>query len=335
MKILITGIAGFIGMHLGKYLSKKGFEVVGIDNINSYYDTELKYARLNELGVLRQDILYNKKVNGNNGLVFTELNLLDAGNLTTLFAKEKFEVVIHLAAQAGVRYSITNPNDYIESNIIGFFNIIEACRSFPVKHFIFASSSSVYGNSNKVPFSIDQKTDEPVSLYAATKKSNELIAHTYSNLYKIPSTGLRFFTVYGPWGRPDMAYFNFTRDILSNKEISLYNGGDLKRDFTYIDDVVECINRLINMPPATMPFYRILNIGNQDPVQVSEFLKIIERKTGKKAIIKNLPMQPGDVNMTFSDSSEIEKLTGFLPNTPIEKGLDVFISWFQEFYSLK
>jgi UDP-glucuronate 4-epimerase len=338
MKILLTGAAGFIGMHTAQRLLKEGHEVIGLDNINSYYDTNLKYGRLNELGIPKSAILYNKILTGHTGFKFIELDLNDAGNLMALFAKQQFDIVINLAAQAGVRYSITNPKDYIESNIVGFFNLLECCRTFVPKHLIYASSSSVYGNSTEVPFRTTNNTDSPVSLYAATKKTNELMAYTYSHLYSIPCTGLRFFTVYGPWGRPDMAYFSFTKNIIEQQPISLYNNGNLKRDFTYIDDIVESIVRLIPKTPVATSneaAYRLINIGNQNPVEVSTFVSVLETCIGKKATIESTPMQPGDVYTTYADTSEIESITGFTPNTSIEKGLQRFVNWFKSHYSIK
>jgi UDP-glucuronate 4-epimerase len=335
MKILITGTAGFIGMHLAQKLVSLGFDVVGLDNINSYYDTSLKYNRLGQLGIHKQDIFYNKLIHGKPHFRFVEMDLSDAGNLMALFGKEQFDVVINLAAQAGVRYSITNPRDYINANVIGFFNLLEACRTFPLKHLIYASSSSVYGNNKDIPFTTDHKTDEPISLYAATKKSNELMAYTYSHLYSMPSTGLRFFTVYGPWGRPDMAYFTFTRNIINNLPIQLYNNGNLKRDFTYVSDIVESIVRLLDKAPNTLNHtapHRLLNIGNQHPVEVKTFVAIIEKLIGKSAIIENLPMQPGDVNITFADTKPIQELTGFEPNTSLELGLKYFVDWYLKYF---
>jgi UDP-glucuronate 4-epimerase len=337
MRILVTGTAGFIGMHLTSKLVNLGFEVVGIDNINSYYDTKLKYDRLAVLGITREKILYNKPVQGRLLFTFVELDLNDAGNLIALFAKNNFDIVINLAAQAGVRYSITNPRDYINSNVVGFFNLIEACRTYPVKHLIYASSSSVYGNNIEIPFSTLHKTDEPISLYAATKKSNELMAYTYSHLYGIPSTGLRFFTVYGPWGRPDMAYFSFTRNVINEMPIQLYNHGNLERDFTYVDDIVSSICALIKLPPESINAgapHRVLNIGNQKPVKVISFVTILEKLIGKKAIIEDLPMQPGDVIRTFSDSTEIQLLTGVKTNTILEHGLNEFVKWYLSYFGL-
>ncbi len=332
-KILITGAAGFIGMHVCRQLVASGHDVTGIDNLNAYYDTELKYGRLQELGINRSDILYNRAIEATSGFTFIELDINDAGNLMALFAKKQFDIVLHLAAQAGVRYSITNPRDYIESNMVGFFNMIEACRTFPVQHFIYASSSSVYGNNKIIPFSTGHKTDEPISLYAATKKSNELMAYTYAHLYKIPTTGLRFFTVYGPWGRPDMAYFSFTKNILTKQPIELYNNGNLKRDFTYVDDVATAIEKLLPLAPTGEEPSRLLNVGNRHPVEVKTFLECIEEHLQQKAVIINKPMQPGDVDITYADTSAIEALTGFAPHTPLDKGLGAFVEWYKHYYS--
>lgn len=334
MKILVTGAAGFIGMHVCLKLVELNYEIVGMDNINSYYDTSLKYDRLAQLGIQKEKIFYNQKIGGLPNFSFLEVDLSDAGSLMALFSKEKFDVVINLAAQAGVRYSITNPRDYINSNVVGFFNLLEACRTYPIKHFIYASSSSVYGNNKTIPFSTEHKTDEPISLYAATKKSNELMAYTYAHLYKIPATGLRFFTVYGPWGRPDMAYFSFTKNITEGKEIQLYNHGKLKRDFTYVDDIVNSIAALVDKYPTNNENQapnRVLNIGNQNPVDVITFVNILENLIGQKARIKNVPMQPGDVAITYADTSEIEALTGVAPNTPLKTGLEQFVSWYKNY----
>jgi UDP-glucuronate 4-epimerase len=332
---LVTGAAGFIGMHVSKKLSDDGYEVIGIDNINSYYETSLKYGRLDVLGIQKESILYNKVIIGKTNFKFVELDLTDAGGLMALFASQHFDVIINLAAQAGVRYSISNPKDYIESNIIGFFNLLECCRLFPVKHLIFASSSSVYGNSNDVPFTTNQQTDKPISLYAATKKTNELFAYNYSHLFDIPATGLRFFTVYGPWGRPDMAYFNFTKKILAGEPVELYNHGELKRDFTYVDDIVESIARLVEKQPIKTekePAFQLFNIGNQQPVDVISFVQTLETILNKKASIINKPMQAGDVTITFSDTSDLENYIDFKPNTSLEAGLENFVSWFKKFY---
>ncbi len=336
MKILVTGAAGFIGMHISLKLALENHEVIGIDNINSYYDVNLKYGRLQNLGINKDEILYNKAIAGIKKFSFVELDLQDAGNLMALFAVNRFDIVINLAAQAGVRYSITNPRDYIESNIVGFFNILETCRNFPVKHLIYASSSSVYGKTNEIPFKVTQTTDQPISLYAATKKSNELMAFTYAHLYKIPMSGLRFFTVYGPWGRPDMAYFSFTKNIYESKAIHLFNGGDLKRDFTYIDDVVEVINRLLLASPQTgkeTP-HKVYNIGNNQPELVTKFLSVLEGFIGSKAIIEIKPRQPGDVDITYADCSELNALINFKPDTPIQIGLKNFVEWYKEYYKI-
>ena len=332
-KNLITGVAGFIGYHLAKSLSRLNFQIVGIDNLNNYYDPNLKIARLNNLKELPN-------------FEFKKLDLLDKKNILKLFEKNNFEDVIHLAAQAGVRYSLENPYAYIDSNILGFINILEACRNYPANHIIFASSSSVYGANVKQPFSENDNVDHPVSLYAATKKSNELIAHTYSNLYNLPSTGLRFFTVYGPFGRPDMAYFSFTKDIIEGRAIKIFNNGNLARDFTYIDDIIDGIIKLLNKVPAannewdrkksepstSFAPYKIFNIGNNKPIKLMDFVSILEDKIGKKAIKEFLPMQPGDVYSTFADINSLYKYIGFEPKTNIEKGLEIFVNWYRNFY---
>ena len=335
MKILITGAAGFIGMHTSLRFLNEGYEVIGIDNINGYYDPSLKYGRLNELGIKKEELFYNKQIFGKKKFSFLELDLKDAGGLMALFAKHQFDIVINLAAQAGVRYSITNPRDYIDSNIVGFFNLLESCRAFPVKHLIFASSSSVYGNSSDVPFKTSHNTDQPISLYAATKKTNELLAYNYAHLFGIATTGLRFFTVYGPWGRPDMAYFSFTRKILAEEDIELYNHGNLKRDFTYVDDIVEAIAQLVHKPPVkndSEPAFQIFNIGNQHPVDVITFVKVLEEVLQIKASIVNRPMQAGDVSITFSDTSELESYIEFKPDTSLQYGLGEFVNWYKMFY---
>ena len=332
-KILITGAAGFVGYHLTNLLCKNENEIIGIDNLNDYYDVNLKKDRLQQL-----EKFENFK--------FVKLDLVNRNSLFDLFKKENFEYIIHLAAQAGVRYSIENPYAYIDSNISGFINILEACRNHPVKHLIYASSSSVYGANVKQPFSENDNVDHPVSLYAATKKSNELMAHTYSELYKIPTTGLRFFTVYGPWGRPDMAYFSFTKDILEGKEIKVFNNGDLERDFTYIDDIVNAIEKLIYKIPVAKPEwdrvkaepstsfapYKIFNIGNNQPVKLMDFISTLENLLGKKANKKFLPMQSGDVYSTFADISKLNELIGYKPTTTIQQGLSKFVKWYNEYY---
>lgn len=324
-------------MHLALTLTYNGHQVVGIDNLNSYYDVSLKYDRLLQLGVVRDRVLYNKEISGIDNFLFVELDVLDAGNLAALFIKHQFDVVIHLAAQAGVRYSITNPRDYVETNIVGFFNVIEACRAFPIKHFIYASSSSVYGNSTDVPFKITNNTDTPISLYAATKKSNELMAYTYANLFGIKSTGLRFFTVYGPWGRPDMAYYSFTKNIIEEKPIQLFNSGELFRDFTYIDDIITSIVRLLNLndagAPISFPPHSIYNIGNSKPENILRFVNCLEHHIGKNAIIENRPMQPGDVAITYSDTSALEKYINYKPIIDIDEGLFHFVDWYKRYYN--
>lgn len=334
-KILVTGAAGFIGYHLSKTLCKNDFNVLGLDNLNSYYDVNLKTDRL-------------KQLENYDNFQFVKIDLVNKKDLFNFLSKEKFNYIIHLAAQAGVRYSIENPFAYIDSNIKGFLNILEACRNYPVEHLIYASSSSVYGANVKQPFSENDNVDHPVSLYAATKKSNELMAHTYSDLYKIPTTGLRFFTVYGPWGRPDMAYFSFTKAILESKEISVFNNGDLERDFTYIDDIVSAIEKLLDKIPVETPEwdrvkadpatsfapYRVFNIGNNHPVKLMDFITVLENKIGKKAIKKYLPMQPGDVYSTYADIDALHSLIGYKPTTSIEEGLGKFILWYKEYYKI-
>ncbi|UZR95499.1 NAD-dependent epimerase [Chondrinema litorale] len=344
-KVLVTGAAGFIGMHTVMKLLSEGFEVVGLDNINDYYDVRLKYARLEELGIDKNNILYNWLTDGHDGFKFLQLDLEDAGNLNNLFAKQNFSFVINLAAQAGVRYSITNPRNYISSNIIGFYNILEACRNYPVEHLVFASSSSVYGLNKSVPFKESDHTAHPVSLYAATKKSNEVIGHAYSQLYNISMTGLRFFTVYGPWGRPDMAPFKFTKAILEGKEIDVYNHGEMQRDFTYIDDIVEGVYKIMLSPslvdsdydhihpsPASSSApYRILNIGNSSPVHLIKFIKAIEQATGHKAKINMMDMQPGDVQTTYADTSKISNEINYKSKTNIQVGISKFVNWYSNF----
>jgi UDP-glucuronate 4-epimerase len=333
MKILVTGSAGFIGSHLCLNLQKAGHSVTGLDNLNSYYDTELKYGRLNFQGIIRKEIFYNKLIDGNNSIRFIEMDLLDSGNLQALFAKEKFEIVINLAAQAGVRYSITNPKDYIDSNMTGFFNVLEACRNFPVKSLIFASSSSVYGNSKKVPFVETDATDNPVSFYAATKKSNEVLAHSYAHLYKIPTIGLRFFTVYGPWGRPDMAMFMFTKSILEGAPLKVFNNGELFRDFTYIDDITQGISNVVNYLDKNESLeYELFNIGNSKPVNVLDFIKAIESETGRKAHLDFQPMQNGDVVQTYASTSKLDRFFAYKPAIEIKEGIKNFVSWYRDYY---
>ena len=340
MKILVTGAAGFIGFHLCRALLEKGNTVVGLDNINEYYNVHLKYARLGELGISREDSsLFLKECKGNkyrNSFLFFRMNLEDRENLPKLFSEHKFDVVCNLAAQAGVRYSIENPETYIDSNIVGFLNVLECCRHNKIKHLLYASSSSVYGENKKVPFSTLDNVDHPISLYAATKKSNELMAYTYSHLFGIPTTGLRFFTVYGPWGRPDMAIYLFADAIFKNKPIKVFNHGNMSRDFTYIDDIVNGIEILLATPPektTEKPAYRVSNIGNGNSESLGDFIKAIETSFGKEAQKEYLPMQAGDVPRTWANVSELEKL-GYKSKTSIEKGVVEFVSWFKKYYAI-
>ncbi len=331
MKILVTGTAGFIGFHLAKRLIARGDEVVGLDNINAYYDTELKYARLEACGITREKA-DSGKMTGSAlfpGYRFIKASLEDKTTIDRLFGQEKFDRVVNLAAQAGVRYSLSNPQAYIDSNITGFINILEACRHYPVAHLVYASSSSVYGSNTKMPLSTSDRTDNPVSLYAATKKSNEMMAHAYSHLFGIPSTGLRFFTVYGPWGRPDMAAFLFARAILDGKPIQVFNYGDMYRDFTYIDDIIEGVVRVIDHAPQTkIPPAELFNIGNSSPVKLMDYIEAIENALGKKAVREYLPMQPGDVYKTFADVSDLEEKLNYHPSTPITEGVKRFVEWY-------
>jgi UDP-glucuronate 4-epimerase len=348
MSILVTGTAGFIGYHLARRLLERGDEVIGIDNINDYYDTGLKYGRLKELGFAESDFAFGKRYESERypGHIFYRVDIADKEALDRIFAEHKPRRVCHLAAQAGVRYSLTNPDAYIQSNIVGFANILEACRHHEVEHLAYASSSSVYGLNERMPFSVGDNVDHPISLYAASKKSNELMAHTYSHLYGLPTTGLRFFTVYGPWGRPDMALFLFTKAILEDRPIDVYNYGKMKRDFTYIDDIVEGVVRIIDHPaepnscwsglrpdPASSKApYRVYNIGNGKPVELMEFIEAIEAELGKKAQKNLLPIQPGDVPATWADTSALERDFGYKPSTPVREGIRRFIKWYREFY---
>jgi len=332
-KILVTGAAGFIGFHLAKKLLEQSYPVIGIDNLNDYYDPQLKRSRLEIL----------KKYPN---FTFQKMDLKERDSVEKVFAKHRPDYVINLAAQAGVRYSIENPFVYVDSNLTGFMNILEACRSYPVKHLLYASSSSVYGGNKVVPFSTEHPVDHPVSLYAATKKSNELMAHTYSHLYSIPTTGLRFFTVYGPWGRPDMAYFSFAKKILAGEVIDVYNHGKMERDFTYIDDIVQGLEKLIPRPPEGNPDwdeekdplsesfapYKIYNIGNNQPVALETFIAALEEKLGKKAEKNYMEMQPGDVVRTYADVRDLEKDINFKPDTTIDQGLEKFVQWYKEYY---
>jgi UDP-glucuronate 4-epimerase len=333
-KILVTGSAGFIGFHLTKRLIEEGNEVIGMDNINAYYDVRLKLARLKETGVEQNEIEYGELLQSktHEKYHFIKLNLEDRCAMERLFAIQKFDVICHLAAQAGVRYSIENPYAYIESNIVGFMNVLECCRHNRIKHLVYASSSSVYGNSDKIPFSENDQVDYPVSLYAATKKANELIAHTYSHLYQLPTTGLRFFTVYGPWGRPDMAPMLFAKAITSGEPIKVFNHGYLSRDFTYIDDIIEGVIRVMDNIPTQEdehPYFRIFNIGNSQPVQLREFIRTMEKEIGIKANLKMYPMQKGDVKVTFANTKALETSTGYSPSTTLREGISQFICWYK------
>ncbi|MFK7833391.1 MAG: NAD-dependent epimerase [Winogradskyella sp.] len=339
MKILVTGAAGFIGFYVSKILLSKGHQVVGLDNINDYYDVNLKYARLNELGISESeaskfDILCNSS---SSNFTFVRMNLENRDELPKLFKNEQFDIVCNLAAQAGVRYSLENPETYVDSNLVGFLNILECCRNNDIKHLVYASSSSVYGMNKKIPFSTDDNVDHPISLYAATKKSNELMAHTYSHLFNIPTTGLRFFTVYGPWGRPDMAMFLFTDAIVNDRPIKVFNHGNMERDFTYIDDIVEGVVRIIEKSTEKRiedkNLYKVYNIGNNNSVKLLDFIKEIEVNLDKVATKNMMDMQPGDVERTWADVDELIKDYDYSPNTSIKHGVKSFIDWFKGYYN--
>lgn len=342
MKILVTGAAGFIGFHLSKVLLANGHSIIGIDNLNDYYDPGLKLGRLNELGLNLSSLPnYNHSVlstHKNLDFNFIRLNLEDRDEIPLLFQKHGFDAVCNLAAQAGVRYSLENPESYIDSNIVGFLNILEACRHNKIKHLVYASSSSVYGLNSKIPFSTEDKVDTPISLYAASKKSNELMAHTYSHLYGIRTTGLRFFTVYGPWGRPDMAMFLFTKAILENKPIKVFNEGKMARDFTYVDDIVEGIRLIIeNTDSKTLDsskLYKLYNIGNNNSVNLMDFIGAIENKLCIQALKQYMPIQPGDVEKTWANVDNLISEYGYCPNTPIEVGVSRFVDWYKDYYKV-
>jgi UDP-glucuronate 4-epimerase len=350
VKILVTGVAGFIGAALTERLLKRGDQVYGIDNMNNYYDVSLKEARL-------------ARLEGRSGFTFQKIDIVDRQTMPKLFGQQRFEAVMHLAAQAGVRYSIENPHAYIDANLVGFCNILEGCRHNGVKHLVFASSSSVYGANTRLPFSEHDNVDHPVSLYAASKKANELMAHTYAHLYKLPCTGLRFFTVYGPWGRPDMALFKFTKGILEGQAIPVFNRGQMVRDFTYIDDIVEGVVRSIDRPPhpsagwkdeswvtpngsrltnhdlpdpaTSYAPYRIYNIGNNQPVELMRYIEVLENCLGKKARMELLPLQNGDVPATYADVTDLEHDVGFRPKTPVETGVAKFVEWYKQYYGIR
>ncbi len=336
MRVLVTGAAGFIGFHLAKRLLERGDEVVGLDNLNDYYDVSLKHARLAQL-------------QAKSGFTFEKVDLSDQTAIERIFSDQKLESVVNLAAQAGVRYSLQNPHVYLQSNLTGFLNILEGCRHHPVKHLVYASSSSVYGSNTRMPFSVHDTVDHPVSLYAASKKANELMAHTYSHLFRIPTTGLRFFTVYGPWGRPDMALFLFTKAILEGKPIDVFNEGKMRRDFTYVDDIVEGIVRVLDRPAPPNPEwssdqpdpgssnapYRVYNIGNHQPVELMEFIRLIEQRLGRKAEMNLMPIQPGDVPATFADIEDLSRDVGFHPATPVSVGIERFVDWYVDYYKVE
>ncbi|MDA3789927.1 MAG: NAD-dependent epimerase [Desulfobacula sp.] len=345
MKVLVTGVAGFIGYSLTARLLEEGHKVWGIDNLNDYYDVNLKKDRLARLSA-QEARQKGQTKNKQNAFTFLKLDLADRTSIKDLFDANSFDCVVNLAAQAGVRYSIDNPASYVDSNLVGFGNILEGCRHSKVKHLVYASSSSVYGLNTLMPFSVRHNVDHPISLYAASKKANELMAHTYSYLYNLPCTGLRFFTVYGPWGRPDMALFLFTNAIMNNKPIKVFNNGNMQRDFTYIDDIVEGVIRVMKKIPKPDPDwssdspnpssscvpYKLYNIGNNQPVELMEFIRSIEKAIGKKAIIDYLPLQPGDVPATYADVNDLIADTGFKPSTPVNQGIQNFVDWYQSYY---
>lgn len=334
MKVLVTGAAGFIGMHVARQLLARGDEVVGLDNLNDYYDVSLKMARLSRL-------------EGQPGFSFIKADVADRAAMERVFANEGIDTVVHLAAQAGVRYSIENPHAYVDSNLVGFMNILEGCRHHAVKHLVYASSSSVYGANTATPFSVHDNVDHPLSLYAASKKANELMAHTYANLYGLPVTGLRFFTVYGPWGRPDMALFLFTRNILAGKPIDVFNYGNHRRDFTYVDDICEGVIRVLDNPaprnedwdgakpdPGTsFAPYRLYNIGNSQPVELMRYIEVLEQRLGREAQKNLLPLQPGDVPDTYADVEDLSRDVGYRPSTPVEEGIARFVDWYLDYYA--
>lgn len=334
--VFITGIAGFIGYHLAEKLIEKNIKVVGIDNINDYYTIQLKYDRLKELGINQEFASnFDQKVLSSRyeeKMIFYRMNLEDKESLAQIFKEYSFDAVVNMAAQAGVRYSIENPDAYGQSNLVGFLNILECCRNYNVKKLLYASSSSIYGNSSDVPFSTNQNVDHPISLYAATKKANELMAHAYSHLYDFQTIGLRFFTVYGPWGRPDMAMFLFTDAILNHQPLKVFNHGDLSRDFTYIDDIIQGIDKILE-DKNTNEKYQLYNIGNSKPVQLMDFIKEIEKSTGEKAILEMYPMQAGDVNQTWADVQELKDKFGYNPHYPVDKGVFNFVQWYKKYYN--
>ena len=336
IKILVTGAAGFIGYHAVRALTEEGFQVTGLDNINTYYDVDLKYARLSDAGISKNDIKHGELIcsTKNSSYRFIQLDITDRVALTDLFEKERFTHILHLAAQAGVRYSLENPHTYIDSNVVGFENLLENCRHYSVKHFVYASSSSVYGLNNKIPYKETDVTESPASLYAATKKANELMAHVYSHLFAVPTTGIRFFTVYGPWGRPDMAPSLFMNAIMNEQPIRVFNHGNMQRDFTFIDDIVKGILKIIISPPVKEIPYEIYNIGNSQPVELMNFIQIMEKTAGKKALLTMEDMQPGDVRITYADTTHLEDDFDYKPCTTIENGIKKFYEWFVSYHKL-
>lgn len=348
-KVFVTGVAGFVGFHFTKKLLQQGFEVVGVDNVNNYYDVELKYARLAQLGInIQANATENEFVSQKLPFTFIKINLQQTEKVLQIFKKHQFTYAVNLAAQAGVRYSIENPQTYIDSNISGFLSVLEAVRFNPVKHLVFASSSSIYGLNEKFPFAENVFADHPMSIYAATKRANEHMAHSYAHLFNMAVTGLRFFTAYGPWGRPDMALFIFTKKILANEPITVYNNGQMLRDFTFIDDLVEGIYQVMLKPPVANPHfnhqnpipnkssaaYQLLNIGNNSPVQLLDFIVAIEEKLGKKALINFEPLQQGDVNKTYADTTELQNWVNYKPSTPIKVGISKFIDWYRAYFKV-
>ncbi|OIQ38700.1 MAG: hypothetical protein BM563_05435 [Bacteroidetes bacterium MedPE-SWsnd-G1] len=345
-KVLITGVAGFIGFHLAKKLVAEGLKVVGIDNINDYYDPNLKLARIQKLGVNAANLI---DLDRREGLVsFVKMDLQDKESMLQLFKEEQFDFVVNLAAQAGVRHSLSHPQDYVDNNITGFLNVLECCRAYPIEHLVFASSSSVYGLSEAIPFNEDDSTDHPLAMYAASKKANEMMAHSYSHLFNVPCTGLRFFTVYGPWGRPDMALYIFTKAMTEGKEFEVFNNGDMSRDFTYVDDIVESIKRLLPKPPQknnpnfdaenprpskSKAAFQIFNIGNNAPVQLMDYVRAIEKELGVKGKIVFKPLQPGDVTRTYANVESLFEYIDFKPQTKVEEGIKKFVEFYREFHS--
>ncbi|MFZ1678306.1 MAG: NAD-dependent epimerase/dehydratase family protein [Saprospiraceae bacterium] len=336
MKVLVTGAAGFIGFHMCEALLVDGYTVHGLDNLNTYYDQSLKFSRLHILGINTDKLVFGNVYVGKEGFTFHYQDLLDADAFNDLVSDLRPEIIIHLAAQAGVRHSIRHPQSFIDSNIQGFFNVLEACRNYPVRHLIYASSSSVYGTNTEIPFKETAQTDHPISLYGATKKAGEVLAHSYVELYKIPATGLRFFTVYGPWGRPDMAYYKFANQIIDGDTIEVYNQGDMSRDFTYVDDIINGIKALIDHPPSlsSVPPHRILNIGRSSPVNLLAFIEILEKYLERKALKKFMPLQQGDIPATWADTYALQNLTGYAPTTDLDEGIRKFVDWYKSYHRI-